>query len=353
MQVASPTPSFVRRVITIIALVLVAVAIVALLFHAARVVLLAFAGTLFAVLLDGLTRLVQDKTGIKRSASLALVGITLLGVLIGLGLFLGLRVASQIDSIPGALSEGIEAVHGILQENAWAEPLAERLPDDKQEVSALASEATERLPTLASSALGFLGDLFVIVFLGIYLAATPRLYIDNAVRLATPRYRERLRTLAGDLGHALRRWLMGRFFSMALVGTLSAVGLYLLGIPLALALGLIAGLFSFVPFLGPIAATVPALLVAFLEGPTDVLAVLGLYVGIETLESYLITPLVQKRVVSLPPALLIAMQILMGTLLGVLGIAVATPLLVIVIVLVQALYLRDVLGDDVTLLGNS
>jgi predicted PurR-regulated permease PerM len=134
---------------------------------------------------------------------------------------------------------------------------------------------------------------------------------------------------------------------MSLVGILTALGLWLLGVPLALILGLIAALLEFVPYIGTILSAVPAILLALLQGPMQALWVVLLYFVIQSIESYLLTPLVQQRVVSLPPALVLAAQVLMGVLFGAWGIILATPLTAALLVLVQMLYIEDILGDPV------
>jgi len=172
------------------------------------------------------------------------------------------------------------------------------------------------------------------------------------VHLLPPSRRPRTRTVFAALGSALRHWLLGRIASMLVVGLLTGIGLMIFGIPLALALGLIAALLSFVPYIGPILALVPALAVAAGEGTQAVVIVLMIYGAVQIVESYLVTPLIQQRAISMPPALLIAAQVVMGALAGFVGVAVATPLVVVVIVLVQMLYVEDVLGDEVEVMGG-
>jgi predicted PurR-regulated permease PerM len=154
------------------------------------------------------------------------------------------------------------------------------------------------------------------------------------------------------LGRVLRWWLVGRFVSMAIVGAVTATGLWLIGIPSPLALGLIAALLEFVPYIGPIFAAAPALLVALVLGPTELAYVALLYGVVQVLESYFINPLVQERAVSILPAALITAQVIMGVLAGPTGVVLATPLAVSTIVLIQMLYIEDVLGDSVKILGT-
>jgi predicted PurR-regulated permease PerM len=140
--------------------------------------------------------------------------------------------------------------------------------------------------------------------------------------------------------------------SMIVVGLLTAVGLWALGMPLALTLGLLAALLTFIPNLGPTLAVVPAALLALLQSPTKSLYVILLYLVIQAVESYLLIPLVQRQAVSLPPALTITAQVLLGILVGGFGLVLATPLTAAVMVLVRMLYIEDALGDSVDMLSD-
>lgn len=144
---------------------------------------------------------------------------------------------------------------------------------------------------------------------------------------------------------ALRKWLLGKLVSMLLVGILTTTGLWLLGVPLALSLGVLAGALEFVPFIGPVVAAVPGILFAFTQSPSTALYVALLYLGIQQVESYLIMPLVQRWAVALPPALAILAVVGFGVLFGVLGLLFAVPLMVLVMVLVEKLYVETALGQ--------
>lgn len=191
-----------------------------------------------------------------------------------------------------------------------------------------------------------------IVFVGLYLAISPALYRDGFLRLVPPRHRPRGREVAAALRHALGWWIAGRALSMTVVGVLTLIGLGMLGIPAALPLAIIAGLFSFIPNIGPILSALPALLIGFMQSPTTALYVGLLYLGVQTVESYGITPIIQQRAVSIPPALLMTVQVLFGLLGGIVGLFLATPVTVAVITVIQMLYIRGVLDDDVALLGE-
>ena len=167
-----------------------------------------------------------------------------------------------------------------------------------------------------------------------------------------PAHRARGRQVCAALGQGLGWWLLGRAVTMISLGTLTTFALWLLGMPLALVLGILAGLLLFVPYLGSLAAAVPALLVALMESPAKALWVALVYTGLHLFEGYCITPFVQRRAVALPPGLLLAVQILSASLFGLGGVIFSTPLTVVAIILVQMLYVQDVLGEKVKVLGT-
>ena len=182
------------------------------------------------------------------------------------------------------------------------------------------------------SAFSVLASLVILVFTGLYVAAEPGLYRRGVLWLLPPRDRKKGDAALKSVGHTLTFWLAGQLVSMTLIGVLNGLGLWALGIPLPFVLGVITALLTFIPNFGPIFATLLPLLLAFsvpgryFHGGALILAVIALHAGIQTVESYLITPMIQKRAVEMPPALLIFAQLVMGSLIGVVGVAVAAPL---------------------------
>ncbi|MCB1023830.1 MAG: AI-2E family transporter, partial [Acidobacteria bacterium] len=201
-----------------------------------------------------------------------------------------------------------------------------------------------------SSTFGAAANVLVILLLAIYLASEPQTYITGLIKLFPIGRRERIRDVAVEIGETLRWWLVGKFFSMLIIGFLTTIGLSIIGVPLALSLGIVAALLAFIPNFGPIVAVIPAVLFALAESPVKAIYVLILYLSIQLVESYLITPMIERETVSLPPVLTIFFQIFLGVLVGGLGLILATPLLTVIIVIVKMLYIEDILGDsDVTL----
>ncbi|RYZ61039.1 MAG: AI-2E family transporter, partial [Chitinophagaceae bacterium] len=186
---------------------------------------------------------------------------------------------------------------------------------------------------------GVLGDIYIVLFLGIFFTVSPKSYINGVVALVPPTGKAKADDIAEKLGASLSRWLKGQIFAMLVVFVLTAIGLLIIDVPMWLVLALMAGLLNFIPNFGPLIAMIPALLVGFLQGPTTALIVGGLYILVQTLESNFITPQIQKRMLSIPPALIIIAQLIMGVLTGGWGLVLATPVMVVLMVLVRELYL--------------
>jgi len=339
--------SYTRRALIAGGVLLALVVAVLLLRQVATVLLLIFAGILLAVFLDGLTTQLHERLGISRGWCLGLVVIALLVFFVGSGWFAGPRIGDQISQLGERIPNAVDRIRAGITRYEWGQSLLSSAPNSDQGMSLLSVVAGG-----LTSFVGVITSGFVAVIIGVYGAAAPGVYINGAIRLLPPARRERGRDVLGALGVALRWWLVGRIASMAVVGILTAVGLWIAGVPLAIVLGLIAALLSFVPYIGPIVAVIPAGLVALADSPTKVLYVLIVYGAVQFLESNLITPLIQERAVSIPPGVLISAQLIMGILAGAIGVLMATPLAVTVIVLVQMLYLADTLGDPVSTLGE-
>lgn len=341
--VSAPRGEFTARVLIVLALSALFVGLGLLLWSAVEVFLLGFSGLLVALLLRGMAEWVGRSVSIPVGWALGLVALLLLGV-VGLGgWFMASEVASQLDQLSKSLKESLGSIQGRLERYEWGRealqvPTARDLMSGKFNVFG-------RIGGVFITAFGAIANLVIVLFVGLYAAADPATYRRGILHLVPTGRRARAEEVLQTLGTKLRWWLLGRAANMTVVGLLTTVGLWMLGVPLALALGFIAFVLDFIPYIGPIASAVPAVLVGLTLGPMQALYVGLLYFGVQSLESYLLTPLVQQRAVQLPPALTILAQVLLGMLAGVLGLALATPLTVVGVVLVRKLYVEDVLGD--------
>ncbi|MEX2174357.1 MAG: AI-2E family transporter [Pirellulaceae bacterium] len=335
--------AFTHRTLVVIGLVSLVVVVASLIWAGADVLLLIFGGVLLGVFLRGLSDLLSRFTPLKGVWSLVVV-LLILATLLGLGTwFLGAAIAGQLDQLGQSLAESQKLLQAQLAKYAWWRQILKEMPT----LQVLGrGQSISRMTSIFSTTVGAVLGLVVILFTGLFLAFDPGLYRRGVLRLVSRGTRRRAGEILDALEKALRGWLVSQSFSMTVVGLATALGLWLLGIPLALALGFIAFLFTFVPYVGPIVATVPAVLVALTVGPTQALYVGLFYFGVQMIEGNLLTPLIQQQMVKLPPALTISAQMLMGVLLGTVGIVFATPLAACCLVLVQMLYVEDTLGDS-------
>jgi len=333
-------PRFFARAVAVIALAAAVVLAVLLLGATIHFVLLAFAGLLFAVVLTSLAEALAARTGLPERAALALVVLALAAAAWGFVRVLAPEFVEQAGVLAETLPRSTERLRERL---AAIEPLRRLLekgtllPDD----GALHARAGR----IFSSTFGVIADVVVVLVLGIYLAVQPRLYVEGLVKLFPIDARDRTREVLRTVGTTLRWWLLGRLAGMIVIGALTTIGLSLLGSPLALAIGVMTGLLSFIPYVGPLISAAPPVLIALAESPRQALWVVGLYLVVQSIESYVVTPFVDRKTVLLPPALTLAMQALLGVLVGGLGVLLAGPVTATLFVLVQMLYVEDVLGD--------
>jgi predicted PurR-regulated permease PerM len=311
---------------------------------AADALLLIFACILFSILLYKLSALLHQRTGIKRNIALVIV-VLLLSAVFGLG---GWAMAPQISEQSGQLAKEIPAAVERLQAEVAQHPVLKRVVAELPPPEDIVKQMGSLVPNAGlffSGVIGALGNIVIIIFVGIYFAASPGVYTGGFIRLVPQQKRARAREVLQEMGDNLSSWLLGKAVSMLIVGVTTAIGLSLLGVPLALILGVIAGLLDFIPYLGPIMAGIPAVLLALSISPDLALYALLLFAAINMLEGYVLQPMIEAKAIELPPALVIVMQLIFGTLFGFAGVALATPLAAVLSVLVKMLYIEDILGD--------
>ncbi|CAN5358740.1 AI-2E family transporter [soil metagenome] len=327
--------SFVQKV-WIVGGIFALVAIILLLFEATfRVIILLFAGTLIAGYFRGLSGFIGRRTGWSSKLTLPIAIVGTLFILAGITWLIGSEASSQTTELKEALPGAIENVKNFLNETDVGRAMSDKLSE---------LEGSNDLSTYVSflfrSTFGFLGDILIILIIGIFFTASPRLYIDGLLQLIPPAGREKGENVVQNLGSGLKKWLAGKFLAMLAVFILTAVGLLIIGVPMWLALALLAGILNFVPNFGPIAAGIPAVLIALAISPATAGIVAILYLVVQLLESGLINPMAQKKLIKIPPALIIISQLLVGALTGIWGVILATPLVLVVIILVRELYVK-------------
>lgn len=242
----------------------------------------------------------------------------------------------QFSQLVDQLPQAREQVRDMLSEHEW---LTSRL--EGVDLAGMAPSGSGAATTVLAS-FGAMGNFVLILFIGIYTAISPAIYRRGAEALFTPPQQRKFHAMLHTAWEALSGWLFAQLIAMTVIGVLTWLGLWALGVPLAPILAVLAGLLTFIPNIGPVLAAIPAMAMGLSGGGMTVLWVVGLYLAVQALESYLITPQLQQEAVSLPPALTIAFQLLLGYLFGLLGLALATPLLAMIVALIRDHYVPDV-----------
>lgn len=327
--------TFVQKVWVVCSIVAF-VAVFLLLFEATfNVIILIFASVLIACYFRGISSFISRKTGWKPAITLTIsIGGTFL-ILAGIFWLAGATISNEAERIEAALPSMIEEVKGLLNDSAAGREGIEKIEEwrDSGKFSTFISQ-------LFSSTFGYLGDFLIILVIGIFFTASPHLYLNGIVQLVPPAKRDKANGVIEKLGSDLKKWLSGRFLAMFAVFVLTSIGLIIIGIPMWLTLAIIAGLLNFIPNFGPIAASIPAILIALAISPTTAVIVGGMYLVIQLLESGIINPMAQKKLVKIPPALILISQLLVGAMTGIWGVILATPLVLMLIILVKELYVK-------------
>jgi predicted PurR-regulated permease PerM len=324
-----------------VSLVVLATLLILILLIAPDVLLVIFAGLLFGVFFSGGGSWIADRTGIGRGWGIGLFILLVVLALTGIMLAFAPLVVDQFEKLSQQVPEAFDQVRDRLEEYSWGEKLLERITP-----GALMDGGGGTATGAVSATFGALGNFVIMLFVGLYVALAPQTYRKGLLALLAPSLRTDGAAILDKAAATLGNWLVAQLIAMAIVGVLTWLGLWLIGVPLAPILGLIAALLAFIPNIGPIIAAVPAVFLGLSEGTSTALMVVGVYVAVQTLESYVITPLIQQERVSLPPALIISSQLLMGILFGLLGLALATPLAALCLTLVTETYIRRYLERE-------
>lgn len=338
--------SFITRVLIAAGVLTLIVLLVYAFGYVIDILMLAFAAILLAVFLRGLADLLSHRINISEGKAVLLVSVLLLIVLAGSIALLAPSVVRQAGHLREELPRSAQNVGRAISEFSWGRAIIEQMPSTDEIIKRIStSNFLSSVGGFFSTTAGVIANFFITILLAVYLASEPKIYIRGFTKLFPIGKRPRVEEVIGGIGETLRWWLIGKIGSMIVIGLLTWIGLSIIGVPLALTLGLIAGLLSFIPNFGPILSAIPAILLAFIESPITAVYVIILYIGVQLIESNLITPWIERQTVELPPAITVIAQLMMGLLIGGLGLVLATPILAVVIVVVQMIYVEDILGD--------
>ena len=317
----------------LIAMVMALVLLLAAMWQWSNVLLMGFGAILIAIALRAGAAVLHRRAGIGLKPGVLLCALAATLVIAGIVAGAGPSISDQFGQLIGSLPAALDQVNAWLSDSSLGQFLERRLE------SAEAGGGTTpggSLPSLfgyvtgtLTTVLGGVANLVLLVTVAIFLALDAPMYRGGALRLVPLSYRARAGQIADELARALARWMGGQALDMVLVALVTGLGLWLLGVPLALVLGLIAGLTNIIPVVGPFLSGIPALL----------------FVVVQQVEGNLLMPLIQRYAADLPPALTVLAILAFGGLFGFAGIVLATPLLLVTIILVKRIYVEDVLGD--------
>ena len=322
----------------LIAIALLAVA--AILWTISDVIVIGFGAMVLATVLRALVEPLARVTHWSERWALVIVVVGLVVLMALLFWLFGRQAAAQFAEMRQQLPGAVEKMRQWIADTQIGR-MALDLFKQSSEGGNVMSNATGAL----GATVGGVANFLVIVFAGVYLAADPKLYRNGALRLLPPSRRAQVGHALDDAGGALKKWLVAQIVVMIAVGLMTGIGLALLGVPLSLSLGLLAGLFEFVPVVGPIAAGIPAVLLGFTQGPQTAVYVVILYIVVQQIESNVLTPLIQHWAVDLPPVIALLSIVACGLLFGPMGVIFATPMAVVVMAMVQHLYVEDTLEN--------
>jgi predicted PurR-regulated permease PerM len=314
-----------RSRVTFTLLAITALALACGLIWIGRVIfLLLFASIIGAVLMTTVSDWLHTKLKIRQGPALALFVLGGFAMVALLVYVLGPNAVQQIAELETELPAAAHSLLNRLQGYSWGQWLLAQSPGSEQ-ISNGFSYALTRIGGIVVDSATVLAGLVIVFSLSIYFAAEPGMYYNGIRRTIPEQFREKVDACATSVAQVLRWWVLAKLISMSMVGVLISIGLAIVGAPLPGSLGIIAALMTFIPNIGPFIAVAPALLLAFALSPVKGLLTILVFAIVYTLEGYVVTPLLERNIVRLPPALTLTMQLLLAAVAGPVGVALAAP----------------------------
>ena len=298
--------------------------------------LLVLAGALVAIYFYGFAGLFQKYFHWSPKLSIILSVIFNFALIIAFFWFIGARIQQQIAQLTDTLPATIENARQQISQNPVGQKLLQQYGS-----SGSSQKTLQVAKSFFSSSFGVLSDLYIVLLLAIFFTVSPSLYKKGIVRLLPAKAKDKGADLLNKIGNLLKKWLEGKIFGIFFIGVLTGIGLLIIGMPMVLTLAMLAGVLNFIPNFGPLIALIPAVLIALTQSTTMALIVAGMYTFIQIIQSAVMQPLVQKKMVSIPPALIIFGQVAMGLLAGFWGVLLATPVIAILMTIIDSLYIKQ------------
>jgi predicted PurR-regulated permease PerM len=313
-----------RLVFTLLAIVGISLGF-GLLWIGRVIFLLVFAAVVGTIFLTAIADWLHRRLKIKRGLALSLFLVVSFGLLVLLGWLLGPNIADQFADLQVELPQAAHSLLNQMQSHQWGQWLLRQTPGSEQVANGF-SFALTRIGGIVVSSATIIAGLVIVLILSVYFSAEPEMYYNGVRRLVPEESRETFDACTGAVAQILRSWLVAKLISMTMVGVLISIGLAIVGVPLAGTLGIIAALMTFIPNVGPLISVIPAALLALAISPVTGLLALLVFAIVFTVEGYVVTPLLERNIVRLPPALTLSVQLLLATMAGPVGVALAAPL---------------------------
>jgi predicted PurR-regulated permease PerM len=334
--------------------------------HFAATLFLIFAGMLLAVALNAMTQLLGHLIRLPQPLRLAIVCLALAALLSGVVVLGGATIAKQATALSDTIKSQVGTVKAFLEKNGVDPSYFEfggptetttdsgsaATPGTTTPSAPTPGATTPRLPSASALASGgtaiigqtfkillgtvsAVGNFFIVLFLGLTFAAQPSVYRAGLIFIAPAKYRAQATDIVDHIGETLERWLLAQMLTMFAVFAVTWIGLAIIGIPSSFILGIQAGLLAFIPTLGALIGGLIVVLASLASGWIAAGSAFALFLGVHALESYVLTPIIQRQALDIPPATLFAFQILLGVVFGVWGLALALPLIAIAKVMID------------------
>jgi predicted PurR-regulated permease PerM len=304
-------------------------------------ILIIFGGLVFASMLDGGARLLGRILPVPRSLRIMIVILLVIGFFGGIFYLTGVQIAAQAEQLRTTLE---------VQANKVAQWIADLgLMPGRSDLTGLVQQAVGSVGKLTSavgSVFGAISSLLMIVIIGLFVALEPRIY-ERGLQWMVPRdARDQFALTISRMATTMRRLLAGRLLGMLFEGVVTAILLWFAGVPMALLLGIITGILAFIPNIGAFVSGVMMISVGFSAGTDTGIWAIIIYFGVQNFDGYVVIPMVARRTVDMPPALTLSSQILASSLFGVLGLALADPIVAMIKVALESEAERAARADD-------
>ena len=299
-----------------------------------RPLMLVLAGVLLAVYFIGCAGLIQ-KLNLPYKASLVSSIVLNIGLLVAFFWFAGSQLEQQVSELSKTLPQTIENAKDRMSQSTIGKKAI-----DLFQFSGDSSKSRAIVKRFFSSTFGALSDVYIIFLLSLFFIASPSIYKKGLIHLIPPQGKAKGKEFLDTLHKKMKHWIFGKIVAFLFIAIFTGIALWIIGMPLVLTLALIAGILNFIPNFGPLIALVPAVLIAMMQGANTVWWVLILYTVVQIVQSAVTTPLIQQKMVQLPPALVLFGQVALGLLAGFWGILLAAPVIIIIMTAVNKLYVE-------------